>query len=222
MRVAIFGATGRIGQHAAREAIASGHDVVLLIRSSSRAVPDEAETILGDVGNGADVRRSLRGVEGIIVALGARANRPEDADAIAEAMRTIVAAASDLGVRRIVTLSGAAVSVPGDRKPMIDRLIARFVRRLARHVVDAKQREYDVLRSSDLDWTALRPPLVGNGSAAGYRLDDQLQPGARVTRADVGQALVDQLDDATFFRRAPFVLPLRRGGSRQLPPSETR
>lgn len=140
--------------------------------------------------------------------------RPRDAHDIHEAhvakAPLDVAAMDAYGVRRLVALSGAAVDVPGDRKPLVDRLASSVVRRLARHVVAAKQREYLALASSSLDWTALRPPLVGDGGTKGYRLDLRLQPGARVTRADVAQALVDQLTDRQFLGAAPFVLPAHR------------
>jgi hypothetical protein len=49
--------------------------------------------------------------------------------------------------------------------------------------------------------------LVTDGEPRGYRLDLRLRPGVHVTRADVGQALVDQLADTSFVRAAPFVLP---------------
>jgi hypothetical protein len=41
-----------------------------------------------------------------------------------------------------------------------------------------------VLAATSLAWTALRPPLVADGPARGYRLSETLRPGARVTRAD--------------------------------------
>lgn len=74
-------------------------------------------------------------------------------------------------------------------------------------MVDAKQREYVVLASSDRTWTALRPALVTDGPHRGYRLDLRLRARARVTRADIAQALVDQVADLTFLWAAPFVLP---------------
>jgi len=48
---------------------------------------------------------------------------------------------------------------------------------------------------------------VTDGDPRGYHLSERLRPGARVTRADVAAALVDQLDDRAFNRAAPFVLP---------------
>jgi nucleoside-diphosphate-sugar epimerase len=61
---------------------------------------------------------------------------------------------------------------------------------------------------STLAWTALRPALVTDGEPRGYRLSEHLRPGARVTRADVAQALVDSIRDDTFVRRARSSCPV--------------
>lgn len=139
--------------------------------------------------------------------MGPRSNRAEDEDAIVAGMMNIVTAMTGSQVRRLVVLSGAGITVPGDQKPAVDRVVTAVVRRLAKHVVRAKQREFEIVARSDLGWTAVRPPLVVDGPPRGYRLDLRLRRGARVTRADVGQALCDQLDGETFLRQAPFVLP---------------
>ncbi len=107
-------------------------------------------------------------------------------------------------VRRLVALSGAGIEVRGDRKPAIDRLASRVVRRMARHVVGARQGEFEVFTASDLEWTALRPPLVTVGEARGYRLDLQLAPGARPPRGRRA-ALLDQVVDHRFLWTAPIV-----------------
>jgi uncharacterized protein YbjT (DUF2867 family) len=201
----IFGATGRIGRSAVRHALATGH---LVTAFSGRPVDvPGVESVVGDIRDERAVHRAMVGADAIIAAVGPRANRPEEERTLESGMRNIVAAAIDHNLRRIVTLSGAGVDVPGDRKPVLDRIATLVVRRAARHVVGAKQREYAILAASGLDWTALRPPLVIDGPARGYRLDLRLRPGVRVTREDVGRALVDQLTEPTFIRAAPFVLP---------------
>ena len=68
----------------------------------------------------------------------------------------------------------------------------RFARVAAHHIVAAKQLEFAGFSETDLDWTC------------------SLTPGARTIRADVGQALVDRVDDCAIIRAAPFVLPPAR------------
>ena len=208
MRAVIFGATGRIGSHAVRSLVDRGDEVRAVSRSGSQpSIPGMVQVAL-DVRDDAAVTRAVAGTDAVIAAMGPRSDAREDEDALAAGMANIVRAMTESGVRRLVVLSGAGITVPGDQKPVIDRFVSAVVRQLAKHVVRAKQREYEVIAASGLAWTALRPPLVIDGPARGYRLDLKLRPGARVTRADVGQALCDQLDDETFVRQAPFVLPL--------------
>ena len=180
------------------------------MRQPDRLAPTDRLTVVaGDARDGVSMSRAADGVDAVVVAMGPRSNTRDEEAALEQGMRTVVATMRSLGIRRVVTLSGAGVSIPGDEKPAVDRLMSKLVGRFARHVLAAKQREYEVLAGSGLDWTALRPPLVTDGAAAGYRLDLRLTPGARVRRADVAQALVDQLEDRTYLARAPFVLPRR-------------
>ncbi len=208
MRVLILGATGRVGGLALERALAADHAVVALVRDPGGLKAEPGLTVLGgDIADAPAVGGAMRGVDAVIAALGPRGNTIENERALEIGMRTVLAAMDDAGVRRLVALSGAGIDVPGDRKPWLDRLASRVVRRMARHVVGAKQREYYVFSAADIEWTALRPPLVTDGPPQGYRLDLRLKPGARVRRADVATALVDQLTDSRFLRAAPFVLP---------------
>ena len=208
MQVTILGATGRIGALVLANALAAGHEVVVLTR---RAVsqPDAigVQTVNGDIADPDAVRRAVSGSAAVIAALGPRTNSLTDELGLERGMGNLVAAMKAAGVTRLIALSGAAINVPGDTKPIVDRVASRIVRLAARHMVGAKQREFEVFSASDLAWTALRPALVTDGPARGYRLSEQLRPGARVTRADVAAALVDQIADASFLRKAPFVLP---------------
>ena len=208
MRVLILGATGRVGSLALERALAADHAVVALVRNPGALKAEAGLTVLGgDIADASVVGGAMRSVDAVIAALGSRGNTPENERALEAGMRTVVATMNDAGVRRLVALSGAGIDVPGDRKPWLDRVASVVVRQMARHVVGAKQREYDVFSAADIDWTALRPPLVTDGAPQGYRLDLRLKPGVRVRRADVATALVDQLTDNRFHRAAPFVLP---------------
>jgi putative NADH-flavin reductase len=204
--VAILGATGRIGRFALQAALGGGHEVTVLSRKPDLVI-EGAKVVHGEITHPEAVGRAVEGAEAVIAAVGPRQNT-SDAEAELElGMRTLVEAMREATVPRLVALSGAGIDVPGDRKPAVDRLVSRLVRLTARHVVGAKQREFAVFAASDLAWTAVRPAIVTDGDARGYRLSMTLKPGARTTRADVGQALVDQLGDDTFVRQAPFVLP---------------
>jgi putative NADH-flavin reductase len=207
MRLTILGATGRIGSLALDAAGRAGHPTVVLVRVMPESLPAGVRAVVGSIEDREAIRRAITGADAVLAALGPRTNSAAAAAELARGMRNLVEAMGAERVDRLVALSGAAVDVPGDRKPLLDRVASRIVNVAARNVVGAKQREFEIFSASPVAWTALRPPIVTDGSARGYRLSDQLQPGARVTRADVAQALIDVIDDQSSVRRAPFVLP---------------
>jgi len=180
--------------------MATGHEVTSLAGHPSSELG--VRSVVGDIRARDVMQQALFGAEAVIAAVGPRGNHPAEVVALEQGMRNLVMVATQLGVKRLVVLSGAAVDVIGDRKPVLGRLASAVVRGAGKHVVGAKQREFAVVSASELAWTALRPPLVSDGPARGYRLDLQLRPGARVTREDVARALVDQLVDRTFLSSA--------------------
>lgn len=201
MRLAILGATGRIGRHVLEQATESGHDVRVLVRNPDRLGPlaTRVEAVVGCVDDPEAVDRVIGGADVVISAVGPDRNTADQVDRLRTGMEATVAAMRRHGVRRIVNLSGAGISAAGDRKPFIDRIVTRIVRRLARHVVGAKQAEYDVLAASDLEWVAVRPALVTDGQLTARYVagPDALRPGARISRADIAHLMLAQAVEPT-------------------------
>ena len=70
MRVLLFGATGRIGPHVARELVSRGVSVAALVRDPSRAaavLPAAVELLPGEFGNDAAVQRALDGATSLLL-----------------------------------------------------------------------------------------------------------------------------------------------------------
>jgi putative NADH-flavin reductase len=198
MRLTILGATGRIGRRALRRALDAGHDVTVLVRDRERlgADAERVRVVIGTLDDEPAVDQAVAGADAVISAIGPGANAPQQVDHLRQGMRNTIAAMKRHGVRRIVNLSGAGITAPGERKPFVDRLASRLVRRFARHVVAAKQAEYDELARTDLEWVAVRPAIVTDGEPSERYVagPDALRPGARVTRADVGHLLVAEAE----------------------------
>ncbi len=68
-----------------------------------------------------------------------------------------------------------------------------------------RQREVDLVMASDLDWVLVRPSHLVDGPATGrVKAGTDLQLGLRdrLTRADLGRLLVEQLTDPRFVGHA--------------------
>ena len=118
------------------------------------------------------------------------------------------------GVRRIIAVSAAPIgTVPSPGRPHPpghdpgDGFVVRYLadpvvkRVLREHYADLARME-DVLRGSDLDWTAVRPPRLTNKPVTGrYRTayGQNIRRGLFVSRADVAHYMLRALDQPATF-----------------------
>ena len=204
---ALFGATGGIGLQLARRALAAGHRVRALVRDPAKldAIQPHArlEVLRGDATDPDAVRRTVRGADAVLCALGAPAlsrSRVRSAGTAA-----IVDAMKAEGVDRIVAVSVFGVFETRATLPFFLRYII-FPLYLSRAVADHERQE-EVLQRSGLRWTAVRPPNLvdtdetdvvhGPGSVDGMTMT--------VSRHAVAAFMLDQVDRDDYVGTAPSI-----------------
>ena len=115
MKVFITGATGFVGSHVAQQLSDSGADLRLLVRQSSRRdniAQVNADVVLGDLRDSASLRKGMEGCElAFHVAADYRlwTKNPEEMyDANVNGTQSLLKAAQEAGVRRVVYCSSVA------------------------------------------------------------------------------------------------------------------
>jgi putative NADH-flavin reductase len=208
MLLVVLGSTGRIGRLVVEEAARLGWDVRAAIRAGTAAQRRPRVTPWPtDLGDPAAIDGLVSNADAVIGALGPRGDTADQVELFRDTARRLVESMERRRVGRLILLSGAGVTAPGEERGLFDRVMARVVRTATRHVVAAKQAERDLVAASNLAWTALRPPFVVDGPRSGsWRLADAAPGlGARITRADVAAALVAQATDEAWVGRSPFL-----------------
>lgn len=204
MRIVVLGAAGGVGSRAVAAAVQQGHEVVAAARTAVDLVG--ARSLGVDVRDAAALRGAIDGSEAVLWCVGV--TRRSGGDVGRTGMPLLVAACEQAGVRRLVSVSGAGVTLPGDVKGLGARLVSGATRRLARDLVLDKEGEHAALASSGLDWTEVRPPrLVDREPTGQWRLGEQA-PGLTakpVAKADVALAMLELAGSLQWVRRAPFL-----------------
>ncbi len=209
MRIIVFGATGGIGRLLVEKAIAQAHTVTAFVRDPAQL---EARTglrvIVGDVVDTEAVADAMDGQRAVLSALGARSLKIEPV--LANALPNILHGMRQHYVERIIVV-GAAGAVPGAGKyqtPLSNLLFALIKRTLLRHPMADQAAQERLLAASEMDYTIVRPPRLTDGPATGNYcvLPDSLpSSGRRISRADVADFMLQQLDDPRFHHRGVYL-----------------
>lgn len=216
MKLTIFAATGGIGRQALEQAVAAGHDVTAVVRNPKK-LSRQVRTVTADLATPdvAALESAVAGADAVLSGLGPRSN--SEAGIAWRGTRAIVQAMQATDVRRIVVVSAAPIGTvpsPGRPKPpKHDPGDGFFMRNLFGPLVKAALRKHyadlalmeDVLWSSDLDWTIVRPPRLTDGPLTGtYRraYGQNLRRGFLISRADVAYLMLRALEQPETIKQA--------------------
>ncbi len=208
--VLVIGASKGIGLETVKAALKAGHTVRALARSAGGiAVEHERlEKLAGDARDGETVKRALDGVDVVIQSLGV----PAEPAAIlnptrlfSEATRVLVAAMEDSPVKRLICVTGYGA---GDSRHSSGFLFNTAFRLLLGRVYDDKDVQERIVRRSKLDWEIVRPVILTNGPRTkSYRAiaDPRDWRCGFISRADVADFLVKEIDDNAYLRKTPLL-----------------
>jgi putative NADH-flavin reductase len=202
MRIAVLGASGRTGKIAVSRSLAAGHEIVAVVRSAVRA-PEGTTAAVADALDVPGLTAAFDGVDAIISCLG-HVKGQGDGTLLASSATAILAAMSAGGVRRLIVVSASGAFTGGDDP--LTRFIAKpILNRILRENMDDTRAMEAVLRSSDVDWTALRPSqLVDKPGKANYRSRTELSLpwGFQTSYNTVARAALDALGRPDWVRHA--------------------
>ena len=214
MKLTIVAATGGIGRQLLEQAVAAGHDVTAVARNPQNLPPVQARAVAADLTSvtPAELQPAVDGADAVLSALGPRTK--VDAGVAARGTKAITEAMRAAGVRRIIVVSAAPIgTVPSPARPhpprhdpgdgfvvryLADPIVTRILRE---HYADLARME-DLLRGSDLDWTAVRPPrLTGKPVTGRYRTayGRNIRGGLFISRADVAHYMLWAVDQPETF-----------------------
>lgn len=206
MKLTIFGGTGGVGRQLIPLALDAGHQVTAFARNPS-SIPriGDLRAIEGELDDAAAVASAIEGADAVLSTLGARSNRADQLVVFETAMTNITQAMATHGVDRLVSISGAGVFMPDDHITLSRRAVRLLLLLFARYVAEAKEREYAVIRQTDLAWVLVRPPRIVPGPPTGtYQVLPDRVPSSKISQGDVAHLMLACTQGDTWVRKGPI------------------
>lgn len=183
LKIALIGATGKAGTYTLKALLAQNFQVNALVRNPEkiRFKHSALRVTTGDVGDSEVVQDLINGCDVVISALG-------------------------LGLKRYIAITGLNVNTALDNKDEKTCLATQWMYDHFPVSTANRQKEYDILTESKLDWTLIRLPLI-------MQTDEQTPIGMGLTNCtgdqinagNLAQFIIDQLRTVEFVRQAPFI-----------------
>jgi uncharacterized protein YbjT (DUF2867 family) len=207
MKITVFGATGGIGGHVVRQALAAGHRVTAVVRDPARfglGHPALKVATVPGLNDPEVLRAALEGSDAAISGVGPRGRK--DGPVASSTTRGMLRAMEASGVRRFVAVSAVPVGpVPEGESFVNRRILLPVISIFARGVYADLGEMEDEIGHSATEWTIVRPPKLVNKPLTGkYRtvVGGNVPRGYAISRADVAHLMLAALDDPATLRRA--------------------
>lgn len=204
-KVTVFGANGKVGSLVVQALLDRGHHVTAFVHRRNDLTENAQLSIVeGDIHDATAVERALVEADAVICALGSWHTPTKDI--LRSGMTTIIPAMQVHGIKRIITLTGAEARAEGDVISLVHRFAHFGAAIVAGKILVDSEVHLKQLQKSDLQWTAVRSPIMNEKGSSHYSLSDKRPyPWQTVNRHAVADALVQQLNDSHYFQKAPFI-----------------
>ena len=200
--ILVFGGTSGIGLQTVKLALERGHTVTSVTRRPERMSVEHPNltNAKGDITKPDTFQDLVPGKDAIVSAIGLKPTRKE-VTVYSEGMKQVLASMQDSGVNRVLTITGIGA---GDSKGhggfFYDRILNPLV--LKTDYAD-KNRQEQLLRESNVDWTIVRPGfLTDNEAERRYWVLQNLEgvTSGEIARADVAHFLLAAIEQGSYIQ----------------------
>jgi hypothetical protein len=207
MKIAIIGANGKIGSRIAEEALSRGHIVTGICRSARRGTKnDRIRWINADVLDTEKLAGALKGQDALVSAFGIDWHKPETYPLFNDVARSILQAAREASVKRIINVGGAGSLEVAPGTQLVDTPSFPDMWRAG---ANEQRKSLEIFREEkELEWTFFSPAIIIEpGPKTGkFRLgrDNPVfdsKGESRISFDDYAHALINELEKPAFVRQ---------------------
>ena len=204
-KIAVIGGTGKSGQYLVQNLLQKSYSLKLLLRNPENFNIQNPliKVVKGDARDQSAVDSLINGCDIVMSTLG----QPKGEKSIfSDATKNIIRAMNKYGTKRYIVTTGLSVDTSSDQKNERVKMATDWMYQNYPETTADKQKEYELLLESRLDWTLVRLPLIDlteeHFPAETNLIDCK---GGNISASDLAAFLVSQIGDTAYIRKSPFL-----------------
>lgn len=206
-KIALFGASGMIGQRILAEALQRGHQVTAIVRNPDRiqTTHPNLKAVKGDALNVDSVAKLAAGHDVVVSSINYAYDGSSTPQVFTDAAHSLIEGVKRAGVKRLIVVGGAGSLEVAPGLQLVDTPEFPAAWKMG---AMALRDALGIYRSSDIDWTFFSPAgVIQPGERTGrFRLGgDQLltdaQGQSQISCEDYAVALLDEIEKPQFIRQ---------------------
>jgi putative NADH-flavin reductase len=196
MKIALFGATGRVGKNILSLLLENNDEVTALVRTPEKLQPRPNLTLIqGDARVFLDVEKTLEGADAVMSTLGT-----DQTTVLTDALEHIISIMEKQKIKRVVTIGTAGILTSRVNQNLL-RYESSESKRKSNVAAKEHHKVYEMLKESTLDWTIVCPTYLPTGVATkAYIIErDKLPVGAtKSTTGDTALFAFNELIESKY------------------------
>jgi putative NADH-flavin reductase len=206
MRIAIIGASGKIGSFIRDEALARGHQVTAIVRHPEKIIARNPRLTVVKADILKDkVDELVKGHDAVISAYNPGWSNPDIYNEQIKGAKAIISGVKKSGIKRLLVVGGAGSLEVAPGVQLLDTVT--FPENIKDGVLATRETLYMLRKEKKLEWTFLSPPSsIAQGERTGhYRVGkDQLlknkEGESKISTQDYAVAMLDELEHPQHIR----------------------
>ncbi len=215
MKLLLLGATGRTGKHILKQALDRGHQVNAIVRDVSKVKTkhDRLQLFQGFPSDQDLIRKAIQDCQAVLVALNVSrqsdwpwASLRSPKTLVSNTISQLVEVMPEQNIDRILTISAWGANETFTELPSWFRLLIRNSN--IRFPYEDHERHEEILKSSKLNYTTLRPAGLSNGKKKKeiiVSFNKEPRPGFIISRKNVARYMLDCLENKLHIRELPTI-----------------
>jgi putative NADH-flavin reductase len=201
--IVVVGANGGIGRQTVMLALEYGHKVTAILRNPDHLAIKHANLniVKGDIMNPKTLEKHFENADAIISAIGKSSFKPTTL--YSQGNKNILTAMQNVEASRVFFISASGLHVNPTHSLIVKLATKYILQKLLKNMYADLERMEEMIKSSNLNWTIMRPPRLTDKPVSGiYRvsINRLLKNGLSISRADLAHYILNNISNEAIYK----------------------